>query len=181
MPDLNFCSLDRRFGLSVPSRVVDGILSVCGPAGPSETGGVLVGHYSKRHDCALVTSFSGPPSDSKAGPTWFERGVTGIGTWLKSLWIKQADYYLGEWHFHPGGAPVMSPRDIEEMSSISRSRIYKCPEPVLLIIGGIVPDKWHPGAYVFPKSGTYLELKTGSRSPKHRKQLKHDKRSTSPN
>jgi hypothetical protein len=116
-------------------------------------------------DYALVTSFSGPPSDSKAGATWFERGVNGLGVWLKSLWSKQADYYLGEWHFHPGGPPSMSPRDIMEMSSISKSRIYKCPEPVLLIIAGTVPDKWQPGAYVFPRSKGHLELKRATGSP----------------
>ncbi len=171
MSDLNFCSHDRRFGLSVPSRVVEGILSVCRSAASCETGGVLVGHYSKMHDCALVTSHSGPPSDSKAGATWFNRGVNGLGGWLKSLWTQQADYYLGEWHFHPGAPPIMSPRDIRDMTAIASSRMYKCPEPVLLIIGGIVTDKWQPGAYVFPKAEAYLEMRPGNRPPKCRKQL----------
>ena len=177
MSDLNFYSRDRRFGLSVPSRVFEGILLACRSAAPSETGGVLGGHYSKLHDCALVACFSGPPIDSKAGRTWFERGVNGLGLWLKTLWAKQADYYLGEWHFHPGGAPTMSPRDIQEMTSISHSRIYKCPEPVLLIIGGIVPDNWHPGAYVFPKSEAYLELNAENQAPKCREKPKYGKRS----
>ena len=180
MSDLNFRSENLRFGLRIPSRVVDGILKTCRSAGSTETGGVLIGHYSRRHDYALVTSYSGPPNDSRAGATWFERGVSGLGAWLKTLWSKQGDYYLGEWHFHPGGSPTMSPRDIREMATISFSRIYKCPEPVLLIIAGSATDKWSPGAYVFPRSEPHLELMPENAIPKvSKKQSKHDKRSTS--
>lgn len=171
MRDLAFWSSDRRFGLMIPPRVVQSVIRLCKAASDFETGGVLVGHYSKRLDCAFVTSCSGPPRDSRVGKAWFNRGVKGISGWLQTLWKKQADFYIGEWHFHPGGAPVMSPRDIREMTSISNSQIYRCPEPVLLIIGGRVPDSWKAGAYVFPRSAEFIELNEGCR-PERRKSHK---------
>ncbi|HKH36596.1 MAG TPA: Mov34/MPN/PAD-1 family protein [Rubrobacter sp.] len=56
--------------------------------------------------------------------------------WLDGLWRRRKRrYYLGEWHFHPGGAAEPSPTDTEQMAKIMHSASYKCPEPVPLLVG----------------------------------------------
>lgn len=60
---------------------------------------------------------------------------------LDELWRRsKRRYYLGEWHFHPGGAAEPGPTDTEQMAKIMQSASYKCPEPVLLLVGGPAGD-----------------------------------------
>jgi len=71
------------------------ILQFCVAADKFETGGILVGHYSKTHDVAHVSDASGPPKDSKSGTTWFRRGLYGMQKWLLRLW-KDDHFYLSD-------------------------------------------------------------------------------------
>ena len=146
-----FWSEDLRYGLALGRSTLDDVFRMCREVGDLETGGILVGHYNRQHDCALVTRASAPPVDSSRGHAWFKRGLHGLKSWLHSLW-SQGNYYLGEWHYHPGAAPTPSVRDRSQMFSIARSPSYQCPEPVGLIVGGI-PDDWLVGAFVFTDDG----------------------------
>ena len=83
---------------------------------------------------AIITKVLGPPSDSKYGRTTFVRGTKGVKKTLDSLW-KEDQYYLGEWHFHPNALPIASSQDISQMNKIAKNVVYKCPEPLMLIIG----------------------------------------------
>ena len=47
--------------------------------GNKETGGILVGRYSASLQIVYINELSNPPSDSKAGFCWFNRGVKGLG------------------------------------------------------------------------------------------------------
>jgi hypothetical protein len=76
---------------------------------------------------------------------------------LEKLWPKK-DYYLGEWHFHPHAAAEPSGTDIGQMIEISTSTKYRCPEPLLLILGGDPNGSWHIRVFVFPRGATLLEL-----------------------
>jgi len=158
MTELEFWSTDKRFGLKVPRMEVKEALRLCERSVPNETGGILLGRYSAAHDCAVVMAVTGAPADSHSGRTWFIRGVRGLQRTVDHLWGRQRGYYLGEWHFHPGGAPKPSPTDVQQMREIAGSEQYHCPEPVLLIIGGEPKGKWSAGAYVFPRASPYIEL-----------------------
>jgi integrative and conjugative element protein (TIGR02256 family) len=158
MPELEFWSTDDLFGLRVTQIEVKKVRQLCERSLPNETGGILLGHYSVAHDCALVTTVTGAPTDSHSGRTWFIRGVRGLQRTIDRLWNGQHRYYLGEWHFHPMEAPKLSPRDIQQMQEISQSEQYHCPEPVLLIIGGDPKGQWSAGAYIFPRNRPYVEL-----------------------
>ena len=96
--------------------------------------------------------------DSRSGRTWFVRGIRGLQKTIDRLWTRQHEYYLGEWHFHPGGAPDPSQTDIEQVQEIAYSEQYHCPEPVLLIIGGEPSGKWSARSFVFPRHRAYTEL-----------------------
>lgn len=155
---LEFSSRDARFRIQVPSRVVARLLRLCWCSGHVETGGILAGTYSAALDCACVSRISGAPRDSSSGPTWFERGTSGLQAWLDHHWASRRERYLGEWHFHPGAAPVPSPTDRHQLHTIARTPSYACPEPVLLILGGDPAGRWEVSAHVFPRGREAVAL-----------------------
>jgi len=158
MSGLEFWTNDRRFGLRLSKHQVWQILRMCVCANGTEVGGILVGVYTSAHDCAIVKVVSGAPPDSQSGRAWFNRGVHGLQVWLDLQWYRRRHYYVGEWHFHPHGLPVPSQTDIRQMTSIASSARYRCPEPVLLIIGGDPAAEWSVKAFVFPVGQDSAEL-----------------------
>lgn len=147
---LAFRSSDRRYGLDIPPGIYSRILELCVVSGTSETGGILIGRYSADRDVATVTEVTGPPQDSIRGGCHFTRGVRGLQSLLNRLWHRK-QYYLGEWHYHPFAASIPSSTDHEQMKSFAANSSMKCPEPVLLLIGGDPNKDWHEAAFVFPK------------------------------
>lgn len=153
-----FWSEDRQFGVRLAEEILQHMLQVCRRSCPDETGGVLVGYYVNRLDCAVVTAATTAPSDSRKGRIWFHRGTYGLQPWLHSLWHRKHNYYLGEWHFHPYAPPLPSPIDAEQMRSIANAPLYHCPEPLLMIIGGDPAAVWSIGVYVFPRGKSSLKF-----------------------
>jgi integrative and conjugative element protein (TIGR02256 family) len=150
MSDLEFRSKTNAFGVRIRSDTLTRVLESCRRYAPEETGGILVGYYTDALNCAVVTDASERPPDSRSGRTWFTRGTVGLQGWLDGLWRRRnRRYYLGEWHFHPGGAAEPSPTDTEQMAKITHSASYKCPEPVLLLVGGSADDRSYVRVYVF--------------------------------
>ncbi len=45
--------------------------------------------------------------------------------------------YLGDWHTHPGTAPVPSRRDRKTLRNIAADEAAQTPEPIMLIIAAI--------------------------------------------
>lgn len=158
MRELIFRSDDGRFRLVIPATVVRTLLTECLRAGYLETGGILVGAYNDRFDTAHVTDTPLAPSDSRAGGSWFYRGVRGLSRYLRQIWRMERAYYLGEWHFHPFASPTPSSADILQMSKIAEESSYRCPEPVLLILGGDPSGNWTARAFVFPRRMSFIEL-----------------------
>ena len=105
-------------------------------------GGSSLVSIQKSRDWAVVTGVSGAPSDSSAGTIWFHRGTAGLQKWLFRLWQGKHHYYLGEWHFHPNGLAYPSHVDIDQMHTIATAESYRCPEPILLLIGGDPQERW---------------------------------------
>ncbi|MFQ5829402.1 MAG: Mov34/MPN/PAD-1 family protein [Candidatus Methylomirabilia bacterium] len=158
MAAIEFWSSDRRFGVRFGEEEIQSIRDLCMAANRGETGGILIGFYTERHDCAVVTAVTGPTSDSRVGRTWFYRGVRGLQNLLDRLWHRRRHYYLGEWHFHPGAVPHPSPVDVDQLKQIAASQEYRCPEPVLLVVGGDPAAHWSMRSYVFPGGQDPLPL-----------------------
>jgi proteasome lid subunit RPN8/RPN11 len=133
MIDFVFSSQDGSFRMVLPERCLREARRYSASSGSAETGGILVGRYSEDLRTAHVIRALGPPSDSRRGPAWFVRGVRGLQRALVRLW-RNHEYYLGEWHYHPG-APNPSSTDVTQISTIAASEDYRCPEPILCIIG----------------------------------------------
>lgn len=162
-----WASADGRFGVEIQPGALRRALALCERAGTSETGGVIIGRYTASLDCAVVTELRGPPKDSRAGPTWFVRGAQGLADYLRTLWVRERRYYLGEWHFHPRASARPSAQDVAQMQEIARDERYRCPEPLLLIIGGSPPSHHELAAFVAlaTKSLTPLDRRRERPSP----------------
>ena len=155
---LRFRTSDTRYGLSIDDSLMRRMLSFCKNAVRSETGGILVGRYTKGRDWAIVSDLSGPPIDSKSDRTSFYRGTKGLQDWLSKLWTSNRGYYLGEWHYHPFAGPDASSVDRRQLQENSEKARLACPEPVMLIVGGDPDHAWHACAYVHPRGRTLLPM-----------------------
>lgn len=153
---MEFRNTDGRFGLEIGDRELLEMKKLCADAGSQETGGILVGRYVDARATAKVIRITSAPSDSRAGPTWFHRGTLGLQTLLDALW-REGSYYLGEWHFHPRGAPIPSDRDSDELRSIATKDAYRCPEPILLI-ATIAEAGLQVGVYVYTREEGPIKL-----------------------
>ena len=158
--DLIMRSPDGRFRVRVGCDQLQALLAMCRESVNLETGGVLIGRYNEVHDTAMVTRVWGPPKDSVRKRTSFWRGTQGLQRQLDSSW-RTREYYLGEWHYHPGGTGQPSEPDIVQMVQIANSLEYSTPEPVLIVVGGA---DWVVTAHVFPRQGTSIDLTGLARS-----------------
>ena len=132
--DAAFRSSDGRFRLVIGDGPLAKILDECLASDVLETGGVLIGHYNETLDTAVVTQATGPPPDSERRRSTFYRGTQGLCELFRSLWPTE-EYYLGEWHYHPGSSPEPSAADVKRMREIAESDAANCPEPILLVVG----------------------------------------------
>jgi integrative and conjugative element protein (TIGR02256 family) len=155
-------SPDLLFGLELNVDILEIMLKYISSSGSNETGGILIGNYISGLSIARVMSVSGPPEDSRVGPTWFQRGTKGLSKIIEQSW-KHQQYYLGEWHFHPNGLPMASNLDINQMTEIANSKNYHCPEPILIILGGNIKD-YDTKAFVILKNRKIVELKKFKKS-----------------
>jgi len=155
---LLFQTSDARFGLSLDDSVVNKMLTFCGSEARTETGGILVGYYTKKRDWAIVTDLSGPPDDSRRSRASFDRGTKGLQRWLAQLWGSNRHYYLGEWHYHPAASPEASDVDSRQLQENSENARLVCPEPVMLIVGGDPSRSWEARAYVHPRGRKLLQM-----------------------
>ena len=161
--DFSRSSIDRRFGIRITSENLKILLAECLASDGNETGGILIGRYSSRHDTAVITKIGKPPMDSESFRRMFRRGTHGLQELLDRLWPIQ-EYYLGEWHYHPCSSATSSSADREQMQRISESSGYCCPEPILLIVGGNPTEAWEVAAQVFPRGEKPVRLDV--RTPK---------------
>lgn len=156
---LAFASVDGRYRLTVPENCTEAMLAHARASVPKETGGIIVGQYTEALDHAVLTDALGPPADSRGWATGFIRGVQGLARALRNLWSSSVTtYYLGEWHFHPFSAAQPSEDDADQMFSIAHNDRYRCPEPILLILGGDPAGVWEVSAHVYTRAGEHLIL-----------------------
>lgn len=151
-----------RYGLRISSQIMSKILRFCRMSAQTETGGILVGYYTRRRDCAIVTDCSAPPVDSVCKRTIFHRGIEGLQQWILGLWnLKYRRYYIGEWHFHVLSSSTPSQIDVEQIKSTSEKVTYRCPEPIMVIVGGDASKDWSCKSFVYSQKEGLMELSRG--------------------
>ncbi|WP_052342822.1 Mov34/MPN/PAD-1 family protein [Bacillus sp. EB01] len=159
MSKILYLNEEGSFGIEIDESKINAIYDMCKESFPNETGGILIGKYSSNLNRAQVKIVTGAPVDSKCGRTWFHRGTKGLQKLLDEAWDQYGMYYLGEWHYHPGGNPSPSIHDIVEMSRISKNNAYHCPEPILIIAACSSTENSKLGAYIFTASKKQITLK----------------------
>lgn len=152
-----FVTQDRRFAAALRDEALATALGHCIAAGRDETGGVILGRYSASHGCAEIHELGPPPHGSTATRTSFYRGTGGLQELLRRRWAEGL-YYLGEWHFHPFAAPTPSAADIRQLELIATDPGYRCPEPLLIVIGADPRKCPRLGMFVCPRGGRLLAL-----------------------
>ncbi|MDP2644042.1 MAG: ThiF family adenylyltransferase [Desulfobacterales bacterium] len=158
METIEFQSRDKKFGLKIRASDYERILNLCAKADHKETGGILVGYYTEKQDFACVTDLSGPPKDSICGISWFYRGIKNLQKWLNVLWRDKRAFYLGEWHYHHHASPYPSDPDIKQTIQNAKNSSYRCPEPLLLIVGGSKQQGFSCSLHVVNGEGVKVEL-----------------------
>jgi len=138
-----YCSRNKQYYIEINENIINEMILECEKATNYETGGILVGKYSDDLRCAKINSICKAPTDSKRGRTSFMRGVRGLIEALNKKWEESNEYYLGEWHFHPNFSSIPSKTDKIQMKNLARDRNLKCPEPILLVIGGNSISGWN--------------------------------------
>ncbi len=150
--ELVFQTENEKYGMKICKDFINRILNHCQNASPNETGGIMVGYYSDDLRWTIVTDITGPPVDSILNRCSFYRGIKGLQKFLDSNWRKRKHYYLGEWHFHPFSFPIPTQSDNIQMINFANNRLLRCPEPILMILGGDPAGEWELKAYVFIKN-----------------------------
>lgn len=117
-------------------------------AGRWETGGILIGRYGPDRWSADIVEATPKPKGSRSGWFWFQRSSSGLAELLEERWAAGL-HYLGEWHFHPGGAPTPSGPDIRAMQKVAADDAYRCPSPILVILGERPKTGWSISATLF--------------------------------
>ena len=127
---------------------------------PNEVGTSLVGRYSDDGFTAYVESTAPLPPDSRGSRMAFSRGVGGLKEFFKGLATASGihPHYVGEWHTHPGGAPRPSYQDDNTQRAIARDPKTRCPEVVLVIIGGDLLTKPTVGVFVYSRHHGRVDL-----------------------
>ena len=148
-----FRTKDGRFSVVIEDGLLEYMCGLCAESTPLETGGILIGSYTEGGNTASVTRVEGPPYDSKRERNRFYRGTDGLQDLIEALW-KSGEYYLGEWHCHPGGLPEPSRSDLKQMKAISEDREAHCPEPLLVVIS----EAKRVAVRVFPKGEPEVEM-----------------------
>lgn len=140
---VSFLAPDRSLAVDIEEPAVVEIIDFCLRSDRLETGGVLLGLYSPFGDRAAVRQVVGPPSDSIHRRFGFMRGISGLGSRLRRAW-RSGEFYVGEWHFHPGASPSPSAIDQSQILAFAADADadYRCAHPVLIIIGGQPPVDW---------------------------------------
>lgn len=157
MNEFIYSSDNKEYTVDIDSNLLEDIFQECNKSLNYETGGILIGKYSDDMRTAVISSLSKAPIDSKSGKTSFKRGIKGLIDILNRKWDESGEYYLGEWHFHPNRSSQPSQTDIGQMKKLSRNIKLKCPEPILLIVGGNKIIGWDISLHVF-KNNEMIEL-----------------------
>lgn len=114
---------------------------------PRETGGVLMGYWGTAPAEPVVTEMIGPGPAAVRTTVSFtpdhDYHVQEISNRYDSSGSRTV--YLGDWHTHPDGKPVLSPKDLKTLRRIAKYKEARAPNPIMLVLTG---ESWRASASV---------------------------------
>jgi integrative and conjugative element protein (TIGR02256 family) len=115
-------------------------------AHPLETGGILIGYATR--DGLVVERIVGPGPMATATRTSFLPDTAFQQAELNRIYQLSAgkETYLGDWHSHPDGSPLISQIDRRTLRRIAAAASARLNTPGMLILAGH-PDNWAIAGY----------------------------------
>ena len=90
-----FISYDKNYQIEINNKIILKTLKMCNNPDNTETGGIMLGYYTKNHHCAIITKFTEPQKDSIKSNNLFLRGIYGLQKIINHLWkYKNQEKYL---------------------------------------------------------------------------------------
>lgn len=146
--DILFQSEDLDLSVKIGAGVLSEIVKLVVCAGANETGSVLIGSYIDDRS-VLITRCSFIPKGSRGCRCRYKRGTQGLREYYQKVFRDSGgkEYYVGEWHFHPGGEVSPSAIDDSTMACISHEMNDR--GMVSVIVGGSIATKPEIGVSVY--------------------------------
>ena len=116
---------------------------------PSETGGTLLGYWTRSTEVVIMQCTSAGPRAHHSGalykpdPDHDERAIAEHYQASGRLHT-----YLGDWHTHPRHGAYMSTKDASTLHQIALEPGARMRTPVMLIAGG-GPAQWYPKIWCY--------------------------------
>jgi integrative and conjugative element protein (TIGR02256 family) len=120
---------------------LDAALAEADRAFPLETGGVLLGWRASTTE-VVVTHLVGPGSGAVHHRVWFRPDAEWQQEQIDACYVQSGRTvtYLGDWHTHPNGSPVLSRKDLRTLRRISRHADARIARPVMAVFAGGCPE-----------------------------------------
>lgn len=102
-----------------------------------ETGGVLLGWRASTSEI-VITDLVGPGPRAEHHCVWFRPDADWQQEQIDACYAQSGRTvtYLGGWHTHPNGSPVLSGKDLRTLRRISRHGDARIPQPVMAVVAG---------------------------------------------
>jgi len=128
-----------------------------------ETGGLLFGERNDLLKLVWIDELSGPPPDSSHSRSGFVCGTSGTGALAreKAKRTSGSVRFLGMWHTHPNGLPVLSTTDLHGMEQLVKTTQTARGRQLMLIVGGDASSRYSIASYLFNREDFDLIRATG--------------------
>lgn len=120
-----------------PEHAMQEALEEADIAHPQETGGILLGWRTSRTE-VVVTHLVGPGPLAERTATSFKPDADWQQDRIDEVYEASGRTvaYLGDWHTHPKGTPVLSRTDLRTLRRIARHGDARMPQPVMAVLAG---------------------------------------------
>lgn len=146
MPDLQ-SQVEPPLNLWISRSVLGAILTEALQYSPYETGGVLLGYWGGSPAVPVVTQIIGPgPAAVHTTESFIPDQEYHLQEISKEYQLSSSRIvYLGDWHTHPNGKPILSKKDRRTLRRIAKYKPARAPSPIMLVLAG---ETWCASASV---------------------------------
>jgi integrative and conjugative element protein (TIGR02256 family) len=104
------------------------------PRRPWEIGGWLLGFWTADQSALFVTHAT--PPGKPGTPLGIRISADGHGHLFDEAWQSSGGHvtFLGDWHTHPGSAPIPSAQDRKALRQLSADSSFGTPRPLIAIV-----------------------------------------------
>lgn len=127
---------DQNGVVWVARSALRSMLSEADGAYPLETGGVLLGYWTRPATEVVVTNSVGPGPLAMHAELGFSPDTPYQATEIERVYLDsgQLHTYLGDWHTHPDSVPRLSSTDRRTLKRIAGYGPARAPSPIMAVL-----------------------------------------------